>query len=437
MLIHTRAAPRRARRGSVTPFVAVCLIVLIGFLAIAVDGGLLLGNRRSAQSVADAAARAAASDLAANWSANKGLDPNGTAKASALSVAAANGYSNDGTTSLITPNTVDANGKPLHGIWMPPISGDHVGVDGYVEVIVQYQQSRGFSRVYGSGNLTVTGRTVARGFGNNGLGNIGILVLNKTASKALSLSGSATINVNGKVIVDSSDTKAASASGGASLVSTEMDVTGNIDTSGSATFKASPLTTGATATADPLSSLAVPDPSTLTTQSTSTYKTTTGETLQPGVYKGGINISSNPGVTLSPGIYYIEGGGITVSGSTSTVTANGVMIYNGPDSSGNVGAITFSGGSTLTMSPITSGTYQGMAIFQARTSTQKVTLSGGSGWNMTGSVYAAGADVDLSGGSNAKMGSQYICDTMSLSGNSAMQAIDPTVLYKKDIRIVE
>jgi len=90
------------------------------------------------------------------------------------------------------------------------------------------------------------------------------------------------------------------------------------------------------------------------------------------------------------------------------------------------------------MTPPQSGPYAGMAIFQDRTSTQTVTLSGGSTWSFSGTVYAAKANVTVSGGSGAQMGSQYIADTLTISGSSTFQGINPAQGYsQRDIRLTE
>src|SRR5215472_2752622 len=98
--------PRRSakRRGVIVVLVALCLTAILGIVAIALDGSLLLDQRRGVQAAADAAALAAAIDLYTKYLTNNGLDPTGTAKASGLSVAAANGYKNDGTSSTVTVN---------------------------------------------------------------------------------------------------------------------------------------------------------------------------------------------------------------------------------------------------------------------------------------------------------------------------------------------
>jgi hypothetical protein len=182
----------------------------------------------------------------------------------------------------------------------------------------------------------------------------------------------------------------------------------------------------------------VPDKSSLTVRSNSIYSATSGETLQPGLYVGGIKISSQPNVTFAPGIYYLEGGGLTMSGGASSLTAMEVMIYNGANSSGSTGKITLSGGGAVKMSPPPGGDYAGMAIFQDRTATSVMTLSGGSNWDFKATVYAAAAHVTISGGSGGSMGSQYISDTLTLSGSSTFQDINPNDGFgPKEIKLVE
>ena len=110
---------------------------------------------RQTQSTADAAALAAAEDLFVNYPQNKGVD-SGTAVARATAIAATNGFTNDGTKSIVTVrvNPQTYLDGPNKGTTVPK---------GYVEVTVQYNQPRYFSAVIGSGAIPVSARAVARG----------------------------------------------------------------------------------------------------------------------------------------------------------------------------------------------------------------------------------------------------------------------------------
>ena len=123
--------------AAVVVLVAVCLVVLVSIVAFAIDGGMLMDERRHAQAVADGAALSAACDLFDNYWTNSGTDPNGTAVASALATAAANGYNNDGIQSIVTVN-------------IPPKSGDYAAPQytGYAEVLVQFNQPDGLAVLF-------------------------------------------------------------------------------------------------------------------------------------------------------------------------------------------------------------------------------------------------------------------------------------------------
>src|SRR5687768_12949042 len=62
------------RRGTVTVAVGICLVAMLGVIALSLDGGLLLDKRRQAQAASDAAALAAASELFRWHFSHAGLD---------------------------------------------------------------------------------------------------------------------------------------------------------------------------------------------------------------------------------------------------------------------------------------------------------------------------------------------------------------------------
>src|SRR5262245_15039613 len=159
---------------------------------------------------------AGAIDLFTNHPLYTGSDTKGTAKASALTTAAANGYSNDGTTNTVTIN-------------IPPKSGNFAGKAGYVEAIVQYNQPRYFSNVFGIGTIPVQARAVATGRWVVPKG--GILALDPTASGAITASGQGTVTVSGGTIIDDSNNTgtngAMTVSGGGTMIGDGFNITGS------------------------------------------------------------------------------------------------------------------------------------------------------------------------------------------------------------------
>jgi hypothetical protein len=404
---------------------------LLSIVAISLDGGILLSERDHAQAAADAAALAAASDLHLGNSAS-------TAQASGLAAAAANGYTNDGVQSIITPNLTDASGDPVHGIWIPPITGDHVGDSNYVEVVVQWNQDRCFSSIFASGGIPVRARAVAKGAALTPRSTAGILVLDPSGASALSASGNPFISVNAPVLVNSSSSQALTVSGSSDMIATEFDVAGNRTLSGGATITGT-VNIGATPTSDPLAAIPAPDPNGLPTRSTTALSLGNGAayTLSPGVYVGGISISNSASVTLLPGIYYIKGGGFKVTGSAN-LSGTGVMIYNAPQSSSD--GISLDGKGTVTLSPPTSGPYGGITLFQDRSSNALATVTGDSGFNLTGTFYVAGAPLKITGNSDsALLGSQLICADLTIGGSANLTITwdAQKVSHKRGVLLVE
>jgi hypothetical protein len=139
---------------------------------------------------------------------------------------------------------------------------------------------------------------------------------------------------------------------------------------------------------------------------------------------------------MSPGIYYLQGGGFQMSDSSS-VTGAGVMFYNGADSGGKTGEINMNSSASVSLTPPSSGTYQGVILFQDRTSNQKVHLTSNDSWNMTGTIYAAASQIQLSA-KGGTVASQYICDQLEMTAESTLRDIDPSKAHgPKSVYLVE
>jgi hypothetical protein len=399
-----RASNTRRRPGNVVVAVAVSLVTLLSCVALAVDGGMMHDRRRQVQAAADAAALSAASDLYYHWSQETGSDGGGTARAAAVNTVKLNGYE-DG----VNGNTVVVN--------IPPQSGPFTGQKAYAEVIVTYSHARYFSKIFGTQPIPVRARAVARGRKST-TGNA-ILVLDPDDKASLSTGGNGFINVTGSAVqVNSANGSAMIANGGGSFGSPNLDVTGGYTTPGGGSI-AGPVTTGTDPIPDPLAYLPPPDITTLPIRSTKTLKYQHGNhTLQPGVYYGGVNITSDASVTLEPGIYYMKNGGFNWGGSGS-LTGNGIFMYLDPGS--NSDKINLTGNGVCNLSPMTTGTYQGILFWQRRDSTNEIAVQGNGNMTIKGTFYAAGGQLNIQGNSGVNMiGSQYIADNMVVGGNGTL-----------------
>ncbi len=391
-----RARNRTRRRGAVAVVVTLCLIPLVGILAFTFDGGLLLASKRRTQTVADAAAHAAACMLYRNVSSDPtGLDLSGKARAAALSYASANGSNNDSTT-----NTVVIN--------IPPQSGHFANTPSYVEVIVTTIQPRIFSAILGSGSLRISARAVARGMAGQSkpYSTASVVALDPNKPNALQVTGGTNLSADSPIQVNSSNNKAFTASNGVNVAAPSILVTGNykVDNGSNVyTTRDSAVQTAVQPSPDPLASLPIPNPATMASGAR------LGNTFTPGVYSGGLSVSNGQNVTLQPGIYYMKGGDFSISNGVN-LSGTGVTIYLDNGSKFNV-----QGGSNVSLTPPTTGQWAGLSLYQDRNSAAPINLGNGSNVNLAGTIYAASAALNLTGGSNTHSGSQAIVGTFNVS----------------------
>ena len=420
------------RRAVIAVKAAILMPALLGVVALALDTGLLYDRERHAQAAADAAALAAAGDLFLTYTNSDYLDngkDGGAAKAHAEAIAKANGYPNDGVNSVVE-------------VYIPPITGPYTGKAGHVEVYITHYQPRGFSSIFGAGNLAVKVRAVARGKWEPT--NIGILVLDPTAPSALKLGGTAVAQVpDSSIIVNSTAPDAMYAAGtGPVVTSEEFDLTGGYAGGTQGVNFVGPIETGVPPTPDPYINLPEPDIKLMPRQSLQTAQVINhGDgvrtfILEPGVYKNGLNFSGKDNVIMKPGIYAMDGGGFSFSGMGS-LTATEVMLFN--DGRTNSDAVKITGQGTVTWTPPSSGTYKGITLFQSRDHYAPVSISGQGGMNIKGVLYAPAALVDVSGSGTNFIGNQVVAWQMNFQGNGTfIVPWDPGQLPNiRELRLVE
>jgi hypothetical protein len=170
--------------------------------------------------------------------------------------------------------------------------------------------------------------------------------------------------------------------------------------------------------------------------------------LRPGVYPGGLRVYGNQTspvtVYLDPGIYYLAGGGWIVEGSGAnlitvaagtTVEGGGILIFNSevpddhalcltrPTDPGCIGGIRLAGGGggRIHLEPYEADPWGGLIIFQDRDAAAQpqVEIQGTADVQMAGTIYAAGANVDVAGGGSG-LAIQVISRTFSIRGNGVL-----------------
>ena len=433
-----RFSSSRLRRGMIAVQVALSLTALMGLVAIAADGGILLAQRRHAVTVADAAALAAASDLYAKWSTEQGVD-GGTAVTSATETAASNGYKNDagaGTAAGTSTVTVRVNPSKY-------FSGSNAGTvvvpKGYAEVTVTYYQGRSFSNVFGSGAIPISARAVARGM-LAPYSSASIIVLDTAGKDAFNMSNG-TLTANGSIMVDSSNVEALIMNNGTLIDASGIKINGGYKQN-NGTMTVTPVT-GVAPVSDPIAAAGIVAPTTtgLTVQSSSQLQIGGNATLSPGVYTGGIKINGNGIITMSSGIYYLQGGGLTMNlSSPGSLTGTGVMIYNDPLQTSDT--ININANGTINLSPMTSGTYAGITMFQNNAVAAAPTITSTGPTTIKGTLYFPNADLTITGTGTSTtshlIGTLYIVDDLTFSnGYVSVDSTQGPVASDRKLNLVQ
>jgi hypothetical protein len=371
---------RNDENGNVMIVSAICLSILMGFLGLALDVGLLFRVRQNVQIAADAAATAAALDYLYNQSVS-------SAQTVGEAASAVNGYTN-------------GNGGVSVAINLPPQSGPNQS-NGFAEAIVTTPSSTNFMGLFGFARMTVAARAVA---GSPAVGT-GCIWLMSTSGTALDLQGAYDIEApDCGIYVNSPSSDSIKVTGnGGTLDAAWIDVVG--DSVGHST-KPTTITAGAAPRKSPWGNLTGPvTPTDCSSTSLLTSVTTSNESGISGSVVCFQNaVTLNTGVDLpgsSSGVVYVFENGLSLSG---TVTF-GSGTYNASTGTftNTAGAVVDIAGGTLTQGNAilniyapTAGTYNGIAILQPESNSNDLQVQFGSGNEvLDGYIYAPGAEVYL------------------------------------------
>jgi len=249
-----------------------------------------------------------------------------------------------------------------------------------------------------------------------------VLSLNPLASGAATAQGSTTVTLNGCSLYDNSDSSSALTVGGSATVTADfVGVVGGIGSS-TGISATNGVRTGIAPVADPYADVTMPvvggcDEHNFTAKNT--------ETINPGVYCGGIGVNANAVLTLNPGMYIIDGGSFTVNGG-GTVTGTGVTLVFTKKNDNNWPTVTINGNATVNLTPMTYGPTRGIVVFVDRNTPTGTSFkfNGGANQYFAGALYAPTGAVTFAGGASTSTScTQVIGDTVTFVGNSNL-AID-------------
>jgi Flp pilus assembly protein TadG len=457
-----RHTTHASEQGQVLVIVAAAFVVILGMLALLFDGANAMVARRHMQDAGDAAALAAANVLQIG-------SPRGCSATTSPSIGAPR-------TELVTAarSSVSSN--------LPGFDTSHVNVvcpNGYgnqaVQVDLDTVSTRFFSGIFTSTPPTISTHSAAI---NGQLTSINYSVVELDPSNAswpngqrgcpsVLLSGGPTVILDGSMQINSACT---AANGGAlstngNAASVTMNNGSTIRIVGQ--YKPSALTItpapvqGVTALKDPLAGLPPVNVAAMPVRSsTRLVLSNTSMVLQPGVYQGGIQLKNSSKAYLRPGIYVMAGGGLDMgaqaeiysvqAGVSSTTSANwatdcpaatcGVLIFNTTGSTA-MGQVSVAAGTVMKLraynpdadaSGYAVADFHNILIWQdgapvptSSYAQPSISLRGGGSVDISGTVYAPSALVDMggssggSGGDTVNLTLQFITWDLSFQGNSS------------------
>jgi hypothetical protein len=278
---------------------------------------------------------------------------------------------------------------------------------GSVQVVLTDTANRFFTGLFMSQDPTFVARATAT---YSTAATACILALHPTASKAADFSGSSSLTLNGCSVMSNSNAADALNVWGASLLTTTCVIAvGQVANNGGLTMtECTTPVTNAPSVADPYADVPAPTPS-----GACKNQDANNETISPGHYCNGLTLKNN--VTMSPGVYYVEGSDFKVS-ANANVVGSGVTIYV----SGSAHVDIPSNGTVSLQAP-TSGTYAGILFFGDRAATGTNKFNGTANSLLTGAIYFANQDIQYNGNFSGLNGcTQVVGSTITWTGNTSV-----------------
>ena len=439
---------RRGERGISVILFALCLTTLLGVSAFAVDLGSSRQIAHRLQSSADAASLAAAQELPLRFD---GTDA-AIARGVAADYTARNLHGEDAT--LVSVPCPSGAGAVVGNYACFESDGSFILVETPFAVSGSALAARHFMFVRtcettptilaGAMGLTaprVCKDAVARRYQAGLSYGRGLLTVEPTACPGLLIRGDSDVDIvsDGGVFVDSTCSQAMEGGGSswslsAAVVSMVGDYEFNSCSSGSCLDADTPIATGQPPLGDPLENLPTP-----VRPGTEAVCTVSGDTeyCTPGAYSTFAEFAkgSIKKVTFLPGIHWFAAGvdfnnaDVRIEGptdvdpevdadpATSTATGDGAMMYV------DAGVFDLSGNGLISLTPPTTGIYQGISVFTGRSNTTTAKFTGSTG-STVGTVYIPEAKLELGGSTDWTVTGMVVAAQTELFGSMELY-IDP------------
>ena len=432
-------------RGNLTMMLGIAAIPVIAAAGMAVDYARISRVHDKMQLIADGATLAAAG--AKNLSGT--VDQKKAARTAIATNYLSNGMATLTDASLIGSPVVTASTTSVKVTVKAEVKGSLINVLDAIDKGAELGYGNGGNQA-GTGGRKFDLEISSEASWNAGVNYICLLALNATDANALEVKGTADIKAKNCSVWDNSASNAGLyQNGNATLMAKQINVVGNYVGSG---YTPNPIT-GATAFADPLAAQFATDYGTAYAAATLRYDGKIGSTTKyaqmtfsagattilPGIYRGGIDVTNNRTITMSPGIYFMQNG--AQNGSSFSVQSGGIVTATGGvtiimtdanaastvTSNSNTRFQIQSGGS-LTIKAPAAGSFKGIAIAQHPNSRPDVNkkedyVIGGGSVNITGIMYFPKQKFYVTGAGNVSTASEYfalVADKIYIEGNGQL-----------------
>jgi Flp pilus assembly protein TadG len=402
----SKTAKRSSRAGQSMILLAICVVAMLGFLGLVLDGGRIYFEKRRLQAAADAGAFAAAQEL------RRGFHDADYLRTSTVNDTDLNGYNDDNST--ITLNN-------------PPSSGAYSTNSLFAEVTINRVVPTLFMRIMGVTSSTVAARSVAGLIPDPFFC---VYALDPTIDGGFTNNGTASFVVNCGIMVNSGSSAAFRGLGTNACTSAKyIGITGGEDIDCSDARQTEP-DTGIPSVIDPLNHLIEPDLAAIpvTTQYNDVINGVNTIVYPPGVHAGNHHISGSDVVLFLPGLHVFNNG-LTISGGT--VSGTGVTFFL-PNPTGNK-SLDISGGATVNVSAPKTGAYKGMLFWSSRSAPYKPphnkVARGNAGSTYSGAFYFPNEHFDWGGTPESAAANDawqlIVARTVSVQGSAASSMMNP------------
>lgn len=337
--LHRRVAMHAGHeRGAVLVVTAGMAVVLMGFMGLGIDVGMLYHHRRVMQTAADAGALGGGTEIYRGQAS--------LITSSALSATAENGYVHGTEGATVTVNN-------------PPLSGFYAGDTDAVEVQITQPSPTYFMRLFGWTSVGIPARAVAWAGAND---KNCIYVMEETDQDAFSYNSTARLDAECGLRVNSSDSWGTHLTSNSNVSVETASLTGDyVEESSSVLNAAGGMHTGVwPRSPDPLAYMV--EPTYGSCDFVDLELDQPAITLSPGVYCGKLTVKNDTVVTLLPGMYVIQGGPF-VTESNAVVNGTGVTFFLTEGAGYDFQPLSFQSSSILNLTAPTTGPYAGVVFW--------------------------------------------------------------------------